>query len=113
MLYNCGVCILWHLMSTGFFDSGKLPQRNYLINFSLLLTLVLQITTAVIYQSLSTSISNSQKLGVDLTQSLSLNVYFWYYFVFIVLKMTSPLLCPIHWLAISGILPFLHIYSGT
>lgn len=98
------------LFNADFLDGGKLPARDYLINFSLLLTLVLQFTAAVVYQSLSTAVGSSRKFSVDLIQSLGFNTYFWYYSMFLTLKIIGPKLCPIHWLTISGML-WEHPYS--
>lgn len=44
--------------------------------------LVLQITTAFIYQALSTAMGNSQKFSVDQTQNLRFSTYFRYYSIF-------------------------------
>ena len=91
------------LTRIGFFDGGKVPPRNYLINFGLVLTLIFQITAAVVYQSLSTMFGSSQSFCIDLTRSLCFSTYFCYYSIFLTLKIiTSPSLFPVHWLTISG-----------
>ena len=75
----------------------------YLVNLGFVLTLILQITSALVYQLLFMAIKRS-KAGVsgDLSESLSFRTCFVYYSIFLILKMINPLMCPVHWLIISG-----------
>ena len=82
---------------------GFLPDRTYLINLGFIFTLVIQITSAVIYQLLSMA-SRKSKSGVsgDLTESLSFKTCFVYYSIFLILKMVNPSMYPVHWLTLLG-----------
>ena len=82
---------------------GTLPDRTYLINLGLILTLVIQITSAVIYQLLSMATRRSKSFSSDLTDSFSFGTCFVYYSIFLILKMINPSLYPIHWLVLLGI----------
>ena len=86
----------------GFFKGGTLPEKSYLINLGLILTVVLQITSALVYQLLSMATSNSKNFSGDLTDSLSFKTCFVYYSIFLILKMINPMMYPIHWLILIG-----------
>jgi hypothetical protein len=76
----------------------------YLINLGLVLTLILQITSALVYQLLSMAIRRS-RTGVSghLSESLSFRTCFVYYLNFLILKMINPSMDPEYWLILSGI----------
>ena len=86
-----------------FSKGGTVPDRMYLINLGFILTLILHITSALVYQLLSMAIKRS-KAGVcsDLSESLSFRSCFVYYSIFLILKMINPSTHPVHWLIISG-----------
>ena len=86
-----------------FSKRGTVPDRMYLINLGFVLTLILQITSALVYQLLSMAIKRP-KAGVSsvLSESLSFTTYFVYYSIFLILKMINPSMHPVHWLTLSG-----------
>ena len=86
-----------------FFKGGTIPDRMYLINLGLVLTLILQITSVLVYQLLSMAIRRS-KAGIndDLSESLSFRTCFIYYSIFLILKMINSSIHPDHWLILSG-----------
>ena len=86
-----------------FFKSGTVPDRMYLINLGFVLTVIFQITSALVYQLFSMAIKRS-KAGVrgDLSESLSFRIYFIYYSIFLILKMINSSMHPVHWLILSG-----------
>ena len=83
--------------------AGSLPDRTYLINLAFIFILVIQITSAVVYQLLSMA-TRSSKRGVsgNLTESLSFKTCFVYYSIFLILKMINPSMYPVHWSILSG-----------
>ena len=82
---------------------GTVPDRMYLINLGFILTLILQITSALVYQLLSMAIRRSKAgVGGDLSESLSFRTCFVYYSIFLILKMINPSMHPVHWLILSG-----------
>ena len=93
-----GLCIS---CITGWFKGATLPDKMYLINLGLTLTLVIQIISALVYQLLSMAIRCSKSFSSDLTESLSFSTCFVYYSIFFILKMINPLF-PIHWLILIG-----------
>ena len=84
-------------------QGGTLPDRMYLINLGLILTLVLQITSAVVYQLLSMATRRSKSFSSDLTESFSFGTCFAYYSIFLILKMINPSMYPVHWMVLLGI----------
>jgi hypothetical protein len=75
----------------------------YLINLGLVLTLILQSTSALVYQLLSMAIRKSRTgVGGGLSESLSFRTCFVYYSIFLILKMINPSMHPVLWLIISG-----------
>jgi hypothetical protein len=77
----------------------------YLINLGFILTLILQITSALIYQLLSMAIRRSRTgVGGGLSESLSFRTCFVYYSIFLILKMINLPMDPEYWLILSGIL---------
>ena len=92
--------VQWYLFLADFSKRGTVPDRMYLINLGFILTLILQITSALVYQFLSMAIKRS-KAGVssDLSESLSFRTY---YSIFLILKMINPSMHPVHWLILSG-----------
>ena len=92
-----------HAFHADLFKGGSLPDRMYMINLGLILTLVLQIISAVVYQLLSMATRSSKSgVGRDLMESLSFKTCFVYYSIFLILKMVNPLMYPVHWLGLSG-----------
>ena len=94
-----------HAFPADFFKGGTVPDRMYLINLGFVLTVILQITSALVYQLLSMAIRRSiSKTGFDneLSESLSFRTCFVYYSIFLILKMINPSMHPVHWLIISG-----------
>ena len=86
-----------------FSKGGTVPNRIYLINLGFILTLILQITSALVYQLLSMAIKRSKSgVGGDILESLSFRTCFVYYSIFLILKMINPSMHPVHWLIISG-----------
>ena len=86
----------------GLLKGGTLPERIYLVNLGLILTLVLQITFALVYQLFSMATRSSRSFSGDLTDSLSFRTCFVYYSIFLILKMINPSMYPVHWLILSG-----------
>ena len=83
-----------------FSKGGTVPER---MNLGLVLTLILQITSALVYQLLSMAIRRSKSgVGGDLSESLSFRTCFVYCSIFLMLKMINPSMHPVHWLIISG-----------
>ena len=86
-----------------FFKGGTVPNRMYLVNLGFVLTVILQITSALVYQLLSMAIKRSKTgVGGDLSESLSFRTSIAYYSIFLILKINNPLMQPVHWLIISG-----------
>ena len=86
-----------------FSKDGTIPDRMYLVNLGFVLTLILQTTSALVYQLLSMAIRRSRAgISGDLSESLSFKTCFVYYSIFLILKIIIPLMCPVHWLIISG-----------
>ena len=93
-----GSCVL-----ADFSKGGTIPDRMYLVNLGFVLTLILQITSALVYQLLSMAIRRSKAgVGGDLSESLSFRTCLVYYSIFLILKMINPSMHPVHWLIISG-----------
>ena len=89
-----------HAFLADFSKGGTVPER---MNLGLVLTLILQITSALVYQLLSMAIKRSKSgVGGDLSESLSFRTCFVYYSIFLILKMINTSMQPIHWLIISG-----------
>ena len=81
-----------------------LPDRAYLINIGLIVTLVIQITSAVVYQLLSmTTRSAKRGVGGAVTESLSFGTCLVYYSIFLILKLINPSTYPVHWVILTGI----------
>ena len=75
-----------------------------MINVGLFLTLVLQLTAALVYQWISTAAGTSQKLsGGLIIESLCFSTYSFYYLLFLLLKISGPSFYPVHWLTLTGI----------
>ena len=91
-----------HAFLADLFKGGSLPDRMYLINLGLILTLVLQIISALVYQLLSMATTSSKHFSSGLSESLSFRTYFVYYSIFLILKMVNPSMYPVHWLILSG-----------
>ena len=88
-----------HAFLADFSKGGTVPER---MNLGLVLTLILQITSVLVYQLLSMAIKRSKSgVGGDLSESLSFRTCFIYYSIFLILKMINPM-HPVHWLIISG-----------
>ena len=88
-----------------FSKGGTIPDRMYLVNLGFILTLILQITSGLVYQLLSMAIRRSKAgVGGDLSESLSFKTCFAYYSIFLILKMIdiNPSMYPVHWMSISG-----------
>ena len=100
--------LLAHVHLAGFFEDNTLPDRTYLISLGLILTMVVQITSALIYQMLSMAINCSKG---DLTESLSLGTCFVYYSIFLILKMVGPSMYPVHWMILSGRVGVLNVHD--
>ena len=99
-VYNCSVVCAF---LADFFKGGTVPDRIYLINLGLVLTVILQITSALVYQLLSMAIKRSKTgVGGHLSESLSFKTCIAYYSIFLILKMINPSMHPVHWLIISG-----------
>ena len=82
---------------------GSLPDRTYLINLGFIFILVIQITSAVVYQLLSMATRSSKRgVGGNLTESLSFKTCFVYYSIFLILKMINPSMYPVHWSILLG-----------
>ena len=100
---NDKVSSVVHALPVDFFRGGYVPDRMHLINVGLVVTLILQITSAVIYQLLSVATRCSKSgVGGDLTESLSFGTCFVYYSIFLILKMVNPSMFPVHWLILLG-----------
>ena len=83
--------------------ASSLPDRTYLINLAFIFILVIQITSAVIYQLLSMATRSSKRgVGGNLTESLSFKTCFVYYSIFLILKMINPSMYPVHWSTLLG-----------
>ena len=81
-----------------------LPDRTYLINIGLIVTLVIQITSAVVYQFLSMTTKSAKRgVGGALTESLSFGTCLVYYSIFLILKLINPSTYPVHWVILTGI----------
>ena len=93
-----------HLFLADFSKGGTIPDRMYLINLGFVLTLILQVTSALVYQLLSMAIRRSKAgVGGDLSESLSFKTCFVYYSIFLILKVINSSMHPVHcWLIISG-----------
>ena len=97
---NCSVMCAF---LTDFSKGGTIPDEMYLINLGFVLTLILQITSALVYQLLSIAIKRSKSgVGGDLSESLSFRTCLVYYSIFLILKMINPSMHPVHWLILSG-----------
>ena len=92
-----------HIFLADFSKCGTVPDRMYLINLGFILTLILQITSALVYQLFSMAIKRP-KVGVssELSESLSFRSFFVYYSIFLILKMINPSMHPVYWLIPSG-----------
>ena len=92
-----------HAFPADFFKGGTVPDRMYLINLGFVLTVILQITSALVYQLLSMAIKRSKAdVSGDLSESLSFGTCLVYYSIFLILKVINPSMHPVHWLIISG-----------
>ena len=102
-VYNCSVVCAF---LTDFSKGGTIPDGMYLINLGFVLTLILQITSALVYQLILSMAIKRSKAGVSsnkiLSESLSFRTCFVYYSIFLILKMINPSMHPVHWLIISG-----------
>ena len=88
-----------HAFLADFAKGGTVPER---MNLGLVLTLILQITSTLVYQLLSIAIKRSKSgVGGDLSESISFRTCFIYNSIFMTLKMINPM-HPVHWLIISG-----------
>ena len=92
-----------HAFLADFSKGGFLPDRTYLINLGFIFILVIQITSAVVYQLLSMATGRSKRgVGGNITESLSFKACFVYYSIFLILKMINPSMYPVHWLTLLG-----------
>ena len=99
--YTCFILSLF----TGFLKAdGSLPSKDCLLNVGLFITLVLQLTAALVYQWISISAGTSQNLSGGLIfESLCFSTYSFYYLLFLLLKISGLSLYPVHWLTLIGI----------
>ena len=89
-----------HAFLADFAKGGTVHER---MNLGLVLTLILQITSTLVYQLFSMAIKRSKSgVGGDLSDSLSFRTYFVYYLIFLILKVINPSMHPVRWLIISG-----------
>ena len=94
--------LIYLISCIGIFEGGTVPDRTYLINLGLILTMVLQILSALVYQLLSMATRSSKDFIGGLIESLSFGTCFLYYSIFLILKMVNPSMFPVHWLTLLG-----------